>query len=67
MVLATPLVVGTSHKNSSIGYREKLAALLDNDPMPKGLLAKEWALLKTCNRIEFVLGSDDPMATAKQV
>jgi len=67
MVLSTPLVVGTSYKNSSISYREKLAAFLENGSTPKGLLAKEWALLKTCNRIECVLVSDDPKATAEQV
>ncbi len=67
MVLATPLVVGTSHKNSSIEYREKLAALIENGSAPKGLPVKEWALLKTCNRVEFVLVSDDPKAAAEQV
>ena len=66
-VLATPLIVGTSHKNSSISYREKLAALLEKDPAPNSISVKEWALLKTCNRIEFVLVSDDPRSAAEQV
>ena len=66
-VLASPLIVGTSHKSSSISFREKLAALLEKSPAPKGLPVEEWALLKTCNRIEFVLVTDDPGTAAEQV
>lgn len=66
-VLSTPLVVGASHKNSSIEYRERLAGLLENGSAPTDLPVKEWALLKTCNRIEFVLSSDNPRAAAEQV
>ncbi len=65
--MPTPLVVGTSHKNSSISYREKLAAFLENGSAPKDASVKEWALLKTCNRIEFVLVSDDPRGAAERV
>ena len=67
MALATPLVVGSSHKNSSIEYREKLATLIENGLAPKNLPVREWALLKTCNRVEFVFVSDDPEATAEQL
>ncbi len=63
---ATPLVVGASHKNSSIDYRERLLALIETGSAPKEFV-KEWALLKTCNRVEFVLVSADPKAVVEQL
>ncbi|HEV2139356.1 MAG TPA: hypothetical protein VGR53_11000 [Nitrososphaerales archaeon] len=66
-VLATPLIVGTSHKNSSISYREKLAAFLEKGSAPRSIPVKEWAILKTCNRIEFVFVTDDPGTATERV
>lgn len=64
---ATPLIIGTSHKNSSIEYRERLAGIIENGSMPKNLPVDEWALLKTCNRVELIFVSNDIKATADRV
>ncbi|MBI3858994.1 MAG: glutamyl-tRNA reductase [Thaumarchaeota archaeon] len=66
-VLATPLIVTSSHKNSSIEYRERLVRLLESSPWRMNLPASEWALLKTCNRVELVLSSEDPRAAAGRI
>jgi glutamyl-tRNA reductase len=65
--VATPVVVGTSHRTSSIEYRERLAKFLETGSILTGLPLREWATLKTCNRIEFALVTEDPSSVAEQI
>ena len=59
-----PVVVGVSYRNSSIAYRERLDRLLDARDWTRVAQADEWALIRTCNRIEFVLSTSAPAAAA---
>ena len=59
-----PVVVGVSYRNSSIGYRERLDRLIEERDWTEVARADEWALIRTCNRIEFVLSTSAPAAAA---
>ena len=62
-----PVVVGVSYRNSSIAYRERLDRLLDARDWTRVAQADEWALVRTCNRIEFVLATSTPAAAAERL
>src|SRR5437773_8655425 len=62
-----PVVVGVSYRNSSIAYRERLDRLLEERDWPRVAQADEWALIRTCNRIEFVLSTSTPAASAERL
>src|SRR5438309_1762517 len=58
------VLVGTSFRISSIGFRERvLSLLLENDWIevtPAAMHILESVLLVTCNRIELYVATDDP-------
>src|SRR5437870_9277564 len=62
-----PVVVGVSYRNSSIAYRERLDRLLEECDWTRVAQADESALIRTCNRIEFVLATSTPAAAAERL
>src|SRR3989442_1382153 len=62
-----PVVVGVSYRNTSIAYRERLDQLLQERDWTRVAQADEWALVRTCNRIEFVLSTSTPAAAAERL
>src|SRR2546428_10247115 len=62
-----PVVIGVSYRNSSIAYREGLDRLLEERDWTRVAQADEWALVRTCNRIEFVLSTSTPAAAAERL
>ena len=62
-----PVVVGVSYRTSSIAYRERLDRLLEERDWTRVAQADEWALMRTCNRIEFVLATSAPAAAAERL
>ncbi len=64
---SSPVVIGTSFRDSNIDYRERLVHLLEADDWIGGLPASEWALIKTCNRVEIAFSSSDPEVLTEMV
>src|SRR5580704_16647000 len=62
---ASLLLIGSSFRVSRLDFRERLAGILPGEPahLKRSAMAKECALLVTCNRIEILFVTDDAERT----
>lgn len=64
---STPIVIGTSFRNSPISYRERLVRALGERDWLSASGAAEWVVVQTCSRIEFVASSEEPLSVARSI